>query len=640
MKVCLIFENKMIPPNVNLVNPNPKIRWDEYRLKVALEPTPLTSRSGTGRSMVSMASSGIGGSNGHVVLESPPPQDADHSLIKSDSPVLFIVGGLSPRAAQSISASLIDILSKDSSPQALSQAVKHARRTRQLFWRSHFVFTPGSTELPANPEPVLAPKDAPPVIFVFTGQGPQHIRMGKALFATYPVFRESILELDAIYERVTGSSLVQTTGLFSEVDGPALPSPWPVEITLPAMAMFQIAMTDLLATIGIKPTAVVGHSAGETPMIYGAGAGPKEMALKIAIARSKAMKITESLGGGMAALGCDEATALEFIDRVLKGASEGVLEVGCHNSPEAVVITGSSALIDEVVSLASIANVFARRVQTLNPSHSSMTEVCKEEYLGNVKAVFEEFPDLHSPTIPCYSTVAGHGKFIEQFTADYLWENLRNPVHFHQAISSILEDHPDAVFIEISPHPALSSYVSATGVLSGAVVCPSRRLSRAPNVVQTELKTFLSSIGTLSTLGVNSIDLTSMYGRASRDPVYDIPYPFTKREFPLRTDGPRVVEPVHGGSTSLILQVNAKLFPDLAEHVIYGEPVVPAAAFIDMVRIHRFGPLDQRHNSSRVIRCFKPVQGFSGISRSETSFLSLQILPSMSGWNTTRADGN
>ena len=152
-----------------------------------------------------------------------------------------------------------------------------------------------------------------------------------------------------------------------------------------------------------------------------------------------------------------------------------------------------------------------------------MTEVCKEEYLGNVIAVFEESPDLHSPTIPCYSTVAGHEKYIEEFTADYLWENLRHPVHFHQAISSILEDHPDAVFIEISPHPALSSYVSATGVLLGAVVRPSCRLPRAPNIVQTELKTFLSSIGTLSMLGVNSIDLTSMYSHASRDPVHDIP---------------------------------------------------------------------------------------------------------------------
>ena len=99
--------------------------------------------------------------------------------------------------------------------------------------------------------------------------------MGKVFFATYPMFREGILELDAIYERVTGSSLVKTTGLFSKVDGLAVPSPRPVKITLLAMTVFQISMTDLLATIGIKPTAVVGYSAGETPMIYGGGAGPR-----------------------------------------------------------------------------------------------------------------------------------------------------------------------------------------------------------------------------------------------------------------------------------------------------------------------------------------------------------------------------
>ena len=570
---------------MNLVDPNPKIQWDKHHLKVALDPIPLGSRSGTGRSLVSMASSGIGGANGHMVLESPPSQNHDHAPIKSDSPVLFIVGGLSPRAAQDISASLIDSLSKDSSPQALSQAVKYARRARQMLWRSHFVFNPGSTELPVNPEPVLTPKDSPPVIFVFTGQGPQHMRMGKALFSTYPAFRESILELDAIYERVTGSSLIETTGLFSEADEPSPPSPWPVDITIPAMTMFQIATVDLLATIGVKPTAVVGHSAGETPMLYAAGAGPKELALKLAIARAKAMKITEMLGGGMAALGCNETTALELINHVLNGVQEGVLEVGCHNSSEAVVITGSSTLIDEVLSLASCANIFARRVQTLNPSHSSMTEACKEEYLGGVGNVFDEFPGLHTPIIPCYSTVAGHGKYIEEFTTDYLWENFRRPVHFHQAISSILKDHPNATFVEISPHPALSSYVSAAGVELGAVVCPSRRLARAPNITQMELKTFLSSIGALSAHGVNSIDLTPLYGRASRDPVYDIPYPFTKRHFPMRVDGPRVAESTHGGLTSLILQMNAKSFPDLAEHVVNGEPIVPAAAFIDMVRI-------------------------------------------------------
>ena len=137
------------------------------------------------------------------------------------------------------------------------------------------------------------------------------------------------------------------------------------------------------------------------------------------------------------------------------------------------------------------------------------------------------------------------------------------------------------------PHPALSSYVSATAVLLGAVARPSRRLSRAPNVVQTQLKTFLSSIGTLTMLGVNSIDLISVYGRASRDPVYNIPYPFTKREFPLRIDGPRVMESPQGGSTSLTVQMNAKFIPDLAEHVVYGKPVIPSTSSGDDERVHR-----------------------------------------------------
>ena len=162
-------------------------RWC-VRLLLLSVTSGITERSDSSHTAVSLT-------NTTAVLGSPP-QDPDHSLIKSNSPL------------------------QNSSPQAPSRAVKHVRRTHQPFWRSHFIS--GSTELPVNAEPVLAPKDSPPVIFVFTSQGPQHMHMGKVLFAIYPVFREGILELDAIYECVTGSSLVKTTGLLSEVDGPAL----------------------------------------------------------------------------------------------------------------------------------------------------------------------------------------------------------------------------------------------------------------------------------------------------------------------------------------------------------------------------------------------------------------------------------
>ena len=578
LKVCLIFEKKTIPSNTNLRIPNPKIAWDKYRLKVPTDSVPLGARSGTGRSLISLTSSGIGGSNGHAVLEQPPLPTYPDITIQPNQPVVFIVGGLSPRATSEIATALTDLLENDPSLGLLSQAVVQARRARQMPFRTSFLYTPGTAIV--VPNPVLVPKAQPPVVFVFTGQGPQHLRMGQSLFATSKVFRNTILELDQVYEAVTGHSLIKTTGLFDSSLSSSLPAVWSVEHTLPGLCMVQIALFDLLASVGVKPNILVGHSAGETTMLYASGAGSKAMALEVAIARSKAMKMTEPIGAGMAALGCGYEEAVKIVTRVTE-KSDGVLEIGCHNAPEAVVISGSAQLVQRAIDVAQAEGFFARQVQTLTPSHSSLMEYCYEAYRDGVQDVFSRYPGTHVPIIPCYSTVAEHGRFIQEFAPEYLWVNIRRPVHFHQAISAMLQSTPDAVFVEISPHPALSSYVSSVGVSPSAMICPMRRPARnSPTPV--ELTTFCSSIGALVTLGVNSIDLTTLYGRSSRDPAYDIPYPFTRRTFPLRIEGPREAPLIRGGC-SLLLKMNAKTFPDLAEHVINGEPIVPAAAFIDMV---------------------------------------------------------
>ncbi|KAF9650882.1 hypothetical protein BDM02DRAFT_3185038 [Thelephora ganbajun] len=576
LKVCLIFEKGAIPPNANLRIPNPEIAWDKYRLKVPTESVPLSARSETGRSLISLASSGIGGSNGHAVLEEPPKPAYSKIRIKPNQPVVFVVGGLSPRAASEIATALVDLLKNNSSLELLSQAVVHARRARQMPFRTHFLYIQGTAI--AIPNPALVPKVQPPITFVFTGQGPQHLRMGQSLFATFEVFRNTILELDQVYENVTGRSLIKTTGLFDSSLPSSLPAVWSVEHTLPALCMVQIALFDLLASVGVKPDILVGHSAGETTMLYTSGAGSKAMALEVAVARSKAMKMTESLGAGMAALGCGYEEAVKIVARVTE-KSNGVLEIGCHNSPEAIVLSGSVQLLQRAIDAAQAEGFFARQVQMLTPSHSSLMDHCYEAYYDGVRKVFDRYPGPHVPAIPCYSTVADHGRFIREFTPEYMWDNIRRPVHFHQAISAMLRDTPDAAFVEISPHPVLSSHVSSVGVLPGAMICPMRRPAKnSPAFI--ELTAFYSSLGALVTLGINSIDLTTLYGRASRDHAYNIPYPFTRRIFPLRADGPRVAPLVQGGYS--LLKMNAKTFPDLAEHVINGEPIVPAAAFIDM----------------------------------------------------------
>jgi len=580
VKVCLMLEHKLIPPNAHLTTMNPKILWDQHRLHVPLEPTPLGCRSDTGRSLISLASSGIGGSNGHVVVESAPEVPVPNGYLVSDVPLLFPVGALTPRSVQSLRDSLVSLLMSDASPAALSQAVAHSRRARQNPWRTYFLFSPHSDQGPKVVSPVMAPSTPPPVVFVFAGQGPQHLFMGKRLFHAYHIFRQTVLEMDAIYKSLVGVSLVESTGLFRESASKIPEGIWSAEITLPAMTIVQIALYDLLISIRLKPHALIGHSAGETALVYASGAGSKAMALELAIARAHSMKLVESAENGMAALGCGLNTAIGLVQQAkLKG--DGVLEIGAINSPDAVLVSGDGALLDHLVTAAKSDGIFARRVQSLVPSHSPLMEPCRKQYLDGVTAVFSRHSGLHRPIVRTYSTVAGQPRITERFTPEYFWDNLRNPVHFHQGTTSVLDDFPDTVFVEISPHPALSSYL-ASSVGHDRVLCPMRRPKTSPDA-DAEALAFTRTIGDLILLGVNQIDLTSLYGRSSRNPAYNIPYPFTERYFPMRIDGPRSRSGAPRDGSSLHFQINAKTHPDLAQHMINGEPIMPGAGFLDMV---------------------------------------------------------
>lgn len=99
--------------------------------------------------------------------------------------------------------------------------------------------------------------------------------------AAYPVFRESVLACDEVYKAYVGESFLDRTGLF--VQDSVKPSPletsliWPAEVISVSIAFFQIAMFDLLTALGMRPTALVGHSLGETAVLYASGAASREV---------------------------------------------------------------------------------------------------------------------------------------------------------------------------------------------------------------------------------------------------------------------------------------------------------------------------------------------------------------------------
>lgn len=174
-KVCSIFETGTIPPNVNLKTPNPAIKWKEYKLRVPLEPERLVVRASSGRGLVAMTSSGIGGSNGHCVVQGPPavfPKPSSFWINALDVPLLYVATGLSPRSASASAADIVDRASVWAEEVQQAAARAYARRARSMTWRSFAIRSKGG--VPKFSEPVLSPRMAPPVVFVFSGQGTQH----------------------------------------------------------------------------------------------------------------------------------------------------------------------------------------------------------------------------------------------------------------------------------------------------------------------------------------------------------------------------------------------------------------------------------------------------------------------------------
>jgi len=171
-----MFETGIIPPNANLQTLNPAIKWDEYHLRVPLEKTSLSARSASRRPLISISSSGIGGSTGHCVVEGPPKLPPRPNVCRtSDAPVLLVAGALSPRSTVAMSQAIVE-LAQQHTESLDSISTVYGRRARQMTWRSFAVVNPHDMSKIRFSQPSLSPRSKAPVGFIFSGQGPQHLK--------------------------------------------------------------------------------------------------------------------------------------------------------------------------------------------------------------------------------------------------------------------------------------------------------------------------------------------------------------------------------------------------------------------------------------------------------------------------------
>ncbi|MFE1930515.1 SDR family NAD(P)-dependent oxidoreductase [Streptomyces sp. NPDC059474] len=448
IKMVAALRAGVLPGLLHFSAPSSRIDWASGAVS-PLAHTAEWPETGSPR-RAGVSSFGVSGTNAHVILEqAPEPETPERPLHAEDEQAVWQLSGRSLPALRAQARALADHL--EARPDLGSADLAYSlATTRTRFEHSATVVgdrkaartafeamargeEPGSVTLSA-----ARVTDSRPV-FVFPGQGSQWVGMAVELLECSPVFAAAMGECAGAFQGLVEWSLAEVLG-----DEVALGR---VEVVQPVLFAVMVSLARLWRSFGVVPSAVVGHSQGEIAAACVAGALSLEDAARVVCVRSKL--IAEGLAGrgGMVSVPLPMAEVAGLV------ASFGdELVVAAVNGPESVVVSGTS----EAVTALLEREPRARRIAVDYASHSPMVEGIRDAVLAGLPSVRPVAAE-----VPFYSSVTGGRVDGAELGAEYWFRNLRERVDFHGAVSGLVEGG-FRVFLEMSPHPVLTTSVEET----------------------------------------------------------------------------------------------------------------------------------------------------------------------------------
>ncbi|TVP47768.1 MAG: SDR family NAD(P)-dependent oxidoreductase [Gemmatimonadales bacterium] len=458
IKSALVLHHRIVPPNLHFKVPNPRIPWAEIPLDVPRDPMPLPANGSPATAGVS--SFGITGTNAHLVLtEAPAPTWSSAAPLPGQA-LLLALSAASEEGLMSLARSTAGALDAAGSGELGNLVYTAACRRAHLPHRLCVVESDAgrmATSLRAHADGEAAlkcvhgtvqPGKCPAVVFVYPGQGSQWIGMGRRLLRENAAFRAALRECEAAMRPFVDWSLSEQLEI--DEDSPACRMN-DIDVIQPTLVAMDIALTAMWRSWGVEPDAVLGHSMGEVAAAHAVGALGLADAMRVICRRSRLLRRVRGSG----AMAVVELAHLEA-ERLTEGR-EGRLAVAASNSPRTTVLSGDPDAIEEVLAELESGGVFARRVKVDVASHSPQVDPLRPDLLEALVSL-----EPRAGSVPMYSTVRVDLVPGEALDPGYWADNLRKPVLLSDTIARVLQDWPEAVFVEVSPHPILQPAIEQT----------------------------------------------------------------------------------------------------------------------------------------------------------------------------------
>ncbi|MEO1528686.1 MAG: type I polyketide synthase [Planctomycetota bacterium] len=452
IKVALALKHRQIPAHLHLANPNPKIDFRSSGLRVATETMDWNAE---GMRAAGINGFGYGGANAHLILSEveTPVSGAPAAQTPLRVGILPITAHNDESLKETAEHWSDWLRETDASDESIFAAA--ATRRHHHDWRlavagnNRSQWLASLEQLSEQGEGAgtqIHPsvrrshaKQAIPLAFVCSGQGPQWWGMGRGMMASSEVFRSTLTACDRAFSADVEWSVMEELSrdeATSRLNQTA--------IAQPSIFALQVALAAHWASLGVKPTVLVGHSVGEIAAAYLSGALDFEDACRVAVHRGRTMDLATSRGAMIAVgLSVDEAR-----DRI--SGMEDRVSIGAINGPTSLTLSGCRDAIGELQRAIENDGIFCRSLKVEYAFHSPQMDPVRDELLRSLAGIQPR--STHTPLI---STVTGEPILGIELDADYWWRNVRQSVRFADAMG-VLADQGVELAIEIGPHPVLS----------------------------------------------------------------------------------------------------------------------------------------------------------------------------------------